>query len=178
LTLSSDVFINYFRLRNPQSGVQEDETMITSNAKIKNYEGKVARLLEKRLEVKFEKQPLCNQDWGKPDRWSKICSNKYLFLEVEKSQHHPCTNVLKVGPFLKENSNSQVFLVQAFFRGKSDGTRVLLCKWIADVFNEKLFRKRFRYCRISVSKDCKTIDEEDSLKKEFYKFCSKRKQAQ
>ncbi len=141
----------------------------------KNSEEKVARLLEHTLRVKFEYNQFKLGKWGNVDKVSKVCSNQYVFLEVEEGQAHPDTNVLKVWPYLRENRKAQIFLIQAFFpkRDNRNISRKLLSEWTGHEL-EKRFPKRFRYCKINISDDKKKIDKSKSLMKEFNKFRSEK----
>ena len=44
----------------------------------------------------------------------EIDSNVFVFLEYERNQHHPCTNVLKLWPYLDTHAEVKVLLLQIF----------------------------------------------------------------
>jgi hypothetical protein len=142
----------------------------------KTSENKVAKLLQKTLPLEFE----CTRfklgesgKWGEVDKVSKVCPNKYVFLEVEEGQTHPDTNVLKVWPYLQENRRVRIFLIQVFLPKclNKSKSRVLLSEWTACEI-EKRFPRAFQYWRIAISGDINKINKSRSLKKQFKEFLS------
>ena len=81
----------------------------------KTDEISISQFFETYLHKKFENNKYVLNKWGQVDDWIQIDNNTFVFLEVETSQKHPNTNVLKLWPFLEENKNIRVFLIQAFF---------------------------------------------------------------
>jgi hypothetical protein len=136
-------------------------------------ENMVARLLQTKLNIKFEKGHHKLGDWGYVDMCSEICSDRFVFFEVEEGQKHPCTNVLKVWPYLETHGSHKVFLIQSFFRKnvKRRSSRRELSQWTGRRLTQTM-RGRFHYCKITVSANCKEIDDDDekNLRREFKKF--------
>ena len=137
----------------------------------KESEDEVAKLLARKLKVKFKNESFPLQEWGRADRWAEIFPNEYLLLEVEKEQRHPCTNVLKVWPYLVEHPEDRIFLVQSFFAKsrRRTSSRRRLSEWTGKKLT-KFFPKCFFYCKITVSQDYRTIDEQTLLQKQFRAF--------
>jgi hypothetical protein len=136
-------------------------------------EKKVAELLQKILSLEFSKNRDQLGRWGEVDRVSKVCSNKYVFLEVEEGQTHPDTNVLKVWPYLEENRRVRIFLIQVFLPKclKKCQSRVLLSEWTGGKLATR-FPKRFRYCRINLDGNFRIVKGKRLLEREFNEFCS------
>lgn len=129
----------------------------------------LSKLLSLELDIKFENHEKKLNSWGQVDNWAKISSNTELFLEVETSQKHPNTNVLKIWPHLEENNEIRIFLIQAFFPNSPGLTsnRGRLCDWVAEKMKREL-KDRFGYAKIIVSND--TILEKDNLTKALNSF--------
>ena len=53
--------------------------------------------------------------WGLADGCVVLADGRLVGLEVEWGQKHPDTNVLKLWPYLKDDSALRVLLVQVFF---------------------------------------------------------------
>jgi hypothetical protein len=72
-----------------------------------------------------------------------------LFVEYERTQHHPAANVLKYWPHLESNRSERAFLLHVFAldAGKLVGPRSDLTDWIAARM-VRSFRGRFSYLRI------------------------------
>jgi hypothetical protein len=141
----------------------------------KETENKIAKLLARKLDVKFKSEPFPHQEWGKPDKWAQLSPNKYLLLEVEEGQTHPDTNVLKVWPYLEDHPKHRIFLIQAFFRKRRsrNSSRARLGEWIGGKLKQ-LFSKQFYYRKITIGENNKIINDQGSLKEEFRKFCTKK----
>jgi hypothetical protein len=118
---------------------------------------KITEKIQSKLKIEFEEKqfPLKVsgsvdiEKWGIVDRCHVVNSNKYIFLEIEKGQSHPDTNVSKVWPYLRKNDKVHIFLIQVFFTeclGKCK-SRVLLSEWIGNEL-EKQFHRRFHYFKI------------------------------
>ncbi|MBT4399516.1 MAG: hypothetical protein HOD37_08525 [Bacteroidetes bacterium] len=68
-----------------------------------------------------------------------------ILLEVEKGQKHPCTNVIKVWPYLEENPELKIFLIQIVRQeNKAPKNRIALCKYMGKKM-ESEFPNRFKY---------------------------------
>jgi len=141
----------------------------------KESEDKVAKLLARKLKVKFKNEPFPHQEWGRPDRWAELCPTQFFFLEVEEGQAHPDTNVLKVWPYLEGHPKHRIFLIQAFLsqNQNQDSSRIRLSQWIGNKLGKR-FPIRFYYRKITISRNYKTIDGQKLLEKEFNYFRSKR----
>jgi hypothetical protein len=113
----------------------------------------VAQLLSKRLSIRLNGQKY-RTTWGEVDGHAVIGPQSLLLLEVERSQNHPASNVLKIWPFLQQNSHFRVVLAHAFFPDSRGliGSRRLLTDWIAGTLETEL-RGRFTYCRLMISLD-------------------------
>ena len=53
-------------------------------------------------------------DWGEADGYAQVGPSAFIVLEVEGRQKHPCTNVLKLWPWLEEHPQARVLLLQAY----------------------------------------------------------------
>lgn len=110
---------------------------------------RVCNLLSSGLNLEFEDKKYLLDQWGEVDNWCKLGENCFLFIEVETSQKHPCTNVLKIWPSLESKKTFRIFLIQTFF-SYSPGlysNRGKLSLWTGAQF-ENLYPNRFRYRRI------------------------------
>ena len=63
----------------------------------------VSSEIEKQLNIKFENFEFKLDNWGEVDNYAIIEKNTYVFLECERGQKHPNTNVLKLYPYLEKN---------------------------------------------------------------------------
>lgn len=116
-------------------------------------EKRISQLLSKRLRVEFTGKRLTTR-YGQVDDYVYVRPNRLLLLEVEESQNHPATNVLKLWPLLQDRPKLRIVLAQTFLptsRGIT-GSRRLLNDWIAATMIAR-YPRRFRYCRVEVSKD-------------------------
>lgn len=83
-------------------------------------------------------------NWGNIDFYAKH-EGILIFLEVEKGQKHPNTNVLKVWPYLEENLEQKVILIQIFRKeNKAPKNRLMLCKFTGQKLRS-IFPGRFEY---------------------------------
>lgn len=110
----------------------------------------VAALVAKALDLPAVPKGLALDGWGRADRHWALGGGRYVFLEVETSQRHPTTNVLKYWPWLEEHPTDRAILVHAFVEpiGISPN-RLRLAQWIG----ERIARDvsgRFWYRRIVV----------------------------
>lgn len=124
-------------------------------------EMKVAEYLSEKLRIKFANSKFILNDWGQVDNYCKVDDNIYLFLEVETNQKHPCTNVLKLYPYLEEHKNQKIILVQ-FYYAKSPGlksNRGKLSFWLGKKLQE-LFKNRFYYFRMIYEEETLEINQQ------------------
>ena len=135
---------------------KEDELLIS------NYFGKY-------FSKKFENSKY-NLNWGQVDDWLKLKENSFLFLEIETSQKHPNTNVLKIWPFLEENKEIRIFLIQSFFTDSTcmNSSRGLLGEWTGKQL-EKMYPNRFKYYKVVFKKE-KIELSSNKLKEDLQKF--------
>lgn len=111
----------------------------------------VSKNIEDQLKITFENFEFNLNGWGDVDNYAVIGENSYVFLECEFGQKHPNTNVLKLYPFLEENSEISVTLIHFFFKeNKAPKNRLNLCSFIADKM-KKEFGNRFNYKIINQS---------------------------
>ena len=120
----------------------------------KEDELKIANYLDIYLNRKFNNSKYDLNKWGQVDDWIKISDNTYLFLEVETSQKHPNTNVLKLWPLLEENQEIRIFLIQTFFTNSPqvNKSRGKLGEWTGRQF-EKIYHQRFKYYKVIFEKE-------------------------
>jgi len=130
----------------------------------------ITEKIQDKFKMKFEKKQFPLGEWGNVDRCHLVNSNKCIFLEIEKGQSHPDTNVSKVWPYLRENRRVQILLIQVFFAEclKKYKSRVLLSKWIGCEL-EKRFYRRFHYFRIMLSG--REMHGIKKLREEVKEFC-------
>lgn len=120
----------------------------------KKDEINVSKLIEDNLNIKFQNRRYILDNWGQVDNWCEIANNIFLFLEVETSQKHPNTNVLKVWPYLLEHRNIRVFLIQTYFTYSPGfkSNRGRLSEWLGNEIKRQS-NGRFNYNRIIVDED-------------------------
>ena len=100
--------------------------------------------IAKRLGIDFEASELKLDKWGNVDFYCQT-GNLMILLEVEKGQKHPCTNVIKVLPYLEENPELKIFLIQIVRQeNKAPKNRIALCKYMGKKM-ESEFPNRFKY---------------------------------
>ena len=101
------------------------------------------------LNIEFEPNEFDLNGWGRVDFFLKGKNDTLIFVEVENSgQSHPNTNVLKLWPFLEENTSKKILLIHIILpQNKASKNRLKLCKFVGDKL-EKLFKDRFRYIYI------------------------------
>ena len=114
----------------------------------------VTKILSHEFGLTFRDRKFDLGGWGQVDNYVKLRPNRYLFLEVETSQKHPNTNVLKVWPYLEDHPDDSVILAQAFFPDSPgyNSSRGRLGYWLGEKL-ESLFPGRFKYHRLIVSRD-------------------------
>lgn len=97
-----------------------------------------------RLGIDFETNELKLGKWGNVDFYSQH-ENLLVLLEVEKGQKHPNTNVIKVWPYLEENPNLKILLIQIIRQeNKAPKNRIALCKYMGKKI-ESEYPDRFRF---------------------------------
>ena len=108
----------------------------------------VSSIIEKQLNIKFENYEFSLAGWGDVDNYAVIDKNSYVFLECESAQKHPNTNVLKLYPYLEENTEISITLIHFFFReNRAPKNRLALCDFIANKMKTQ-FGDRFNYKKI------------------------------
>lgn len=120
----------------------------------KKDEQEISRLIENNLGFRFKNRKYILDDWGQVDNWCEIIKDTFVFLEVETSQQHPNTNVLKVWPYLSSHKNVRIFLIQTYFTHSPgiNSSRGRLSEWLGNELQE-IMTNRFNYCRIIVDKN-------------------------
>lgn len=71
---------------------------------------------------------------GRVDYAWKLNGGVWIFLEYENKQRHPCTNVLKLWPYMNDDSKEsrKVLLIQLFeSKGLRKGNRIKLADFVA-----------------------------------------------
>jgi hypothetical protein len=64
------------------------------------------------LRVKFQLGELQIDSWGQCDKYATVGDDRYVILEVDgPGQKHPCTNVLKLWPYLEKNPKRRALLI-------------------------------------------------------------------
>ena len=143
----------------------------------KKEEIATARLLESPLGIRFPddlpKYPLDGLKgdyWGESDGYTWLQKGVLLVLEVERGQPHVEGNVAKYWPWLEQNPNLCLGLIQAYAMvpGKKtkarDGSRDRVAAWLGNRM-EKLLAPRFLYSRCVVDLGSKLVIEgEDELR--------------
>lgn len=123
----------------------------------KIHEDEISDFLADKLNLNFENSKFKLNGWGEADNFAKIDDGVYVFLEVETSQKHPCTNVLKLMPYLDENKNIRIFLIQTFFPDSPglNSSRGKLAGWTANKF-KSILGKQFGYYKLVITHDFST----------------------
>lgn len=82
---------------------------------------------------------------GRADNYYSVNQDKHVILEIENSQRHPEMNVLKAWPYLKDNPDKEILLIQFITRtDEVSPNRVELCKWLGKEMMQAL-NNRFLY---------------------------------
>lgn len=120
----------------------------------KTNEQSVSDLITENLNINFQDSKYRLDGWGEVDNWVQLDNGVYLFLEVETSQKHPNTNVLKLWPYLDENKGIRIFLIQAYFLTSPglSSNRGKLGEWTANKL-KNILGKRFDYYKLVVDDD-------------------------
>lgn len=114
-------------------------------------ENDARRKLGRLLGLEFQASKFRLGDWGQPDGWVQVAPSAFLFLEIEGGQKHPCTNVLKLWPWLEEHTQARVLLLHAYLPGSPGLTnnRGRLATWIGERMQSAL-GDRFRRHRFEL----------------------------
>lgn len=108
----------------------------------------ISDLIADSLGINFRNTEYSLGKWGEVDNWAMLTNGTILLLECEKGQKHPNTNVLKLYPFLEENSDKTIVLIHYFYpENKATKNRLALCDFLGDKM-EKLFLGRFQYISV------------------------------
>lgn len=127
-------------------------------------EQRVARVLSDLLGLEFSGTHYPLGDWGIADDSASVSPGVLLLLEVETSQRHPNTNVLKVWPFLESRDDTNVYLVHTFFEDSPElgSNRGKLAEWTASKMQLE-FGSRFRYFKLVLDSDFRPTTGLDDL---------------
>ena len=88
--------------------------------------------------------------WGNADLYY-FQEDILVLIEIEKGQKHPNTNVIKVWPYLEENPDKKILLIQLIHpNNKAPKNRLALCRFFALRMQEE-FAPRFRYIQVNLS---------------------------
>jgi hypothetical protein len=108
----------------------------------------VSGIIEIELGIVFNNHEFSLDGWGDIDNYCRIDENCFIFLECEKGQKHPNTNILKLWPYLEKNPTLKIILLQYFFpENKAPKNRLSICDFLA-LKLEKEFQTRFQYIRL------------------------------
>jgi len=129
----------------------------------KGPEDRVACAIERDFGVRFSKRVRLG-GWGYTDNAVELSDRVLLVLETEATQSHPCTNVLKLWPYLEENPRLRVILVHVFQSGAKNerSSRARLASFVAAKLCDEL-PESFACCRLQ-------IDEADVLHGETHEL--------
>lgn len=98
----------------------------------------------KHLPFQFEEVELDLDGWGNVDFYCKH-NGILVLLEVEKTQKHPNTNVLKLWPFLEKHTEQKVLLLHVIRpENKAPKNRLNLCDFAGKKL-EEIYPDRFKY---------------------------------
>jgi len=119
----------------------------------REHQDLAARVVEMALGVRFER-PRKLGGWGQADGCGVLADGRLVVLEIECAQKHPDTNILKLWPYLEDDSACSVLLVQVFFEASlgRGSSRDRLGAWLAERMQREL-AGRFRYCRLVLGQD-------------------------
>jgi hypothetical protein len=111
----------------------------------------VAELLARRIPFPFDRPSLFLEGFGRVDRSARVGPNAFIAIEVETSQLHACTNVLKFWPLLESKPGLRLYLLHAFVHGGRAATsnRRKLATFAAKTM-ESTLGERFRYAQFEV----------------------------
>jgi hypothetical protein len=111
----------------------------------------IANFITEQIKIEFTGGQFKLNTWGQVDKWVELKKDIFFFVEIETKQKHPSTNVLKVWPYLEENSNAKIFLIQTYFPNSSgvNSNRGRMGEWIAAKI-KATFPKRFDYHKLVI----------------------------
>jgi hypothetical protein len=94
---------------------------------------------------------------GTPERvdgWLKFTEDRWLILEVEETQKHPTTNVLKLMRFLDSNLNISIILAHVYFPDSNavNSSRGELAAWLGSQMEQQYLSGRFYYRRLIIDR--------------------------
>lgn len=113
----------------------------------------VSEIIGKALGITFKNEEFSLGKWGEVDNWAQLPDNTLIFIECEKGQKHPNTNVLKLYPYLEENPKAIIILIHYFYpENKAPKNRLTLCDYLGDKM-EQLFGGRFKYVSLKCKKN-------------------------
>ncbi|MDZ7742221.1 MAG: hypothetical protein U5Q03_10825 [Bacteroidota bacterium] len=102
------------------------------------------RPIAEKLGFDFNPEEYSLDGWGDVDFFA-IENDVSILLEVEKGQKHPNTNVLKIWPYLEDNPDQKILLIQLIRpENKAPKNRIKLCKFTGRKI-EEMFPNRFAY---------------------------------
>lgn len=109
----------------------------------------ISKIIEKKLGITFSNEEFSLNGWGEVDNYCKYNEDTIIFLECEKGQKHPNTNVVKLFPFIEENDHLKIILIHYFFSqtSKISKNRIKLCDFFGNKM-EQIFEDRFVYLKI------------------------------
>ena len=122
--------------------------------------------LEEALGTPLSESELVLGSWGRADLAGHVVDQAVVAVEVERSQRHPNTNVLKYWPWMDEDRRRRVFLVQVFDRASAnDSSRQRLATWVGARMERELGG---RFAHVTVRRG--SVDEEDQLRQAASRF--------
>ncbi len=98
-------------------------------------------------------------EWGTVDNVAILDDGRWVILEVEASQKHPCTNVLKVWPYLDVNLDTRVVFVHGFYPDSPGlaSNRGRLSTWLGERLSLEL-EWQYQYVRVVYTHDGHAIE--------------------
>ncbi len=114
-------------------------------------EQSVSEFIADQLQINLKGTKYRLDGWGEVDNWAQLDNGVFVFLEVETSQKHPNTNVLKLWPYLDDNKAIRIFLIQTYFPTSPGLTsnRGRLGEWTANKL-KTILGKRFDYQKLVI----------------------------
>lgn len=111
----------------------------------------VSNFIAEHIKIEFTGKQFKLNTWGQVDKWVEIKKNVFVFVEIETKQKHPNTNVIKLWPYLEENSTTRIFLIQTYFPDSPgiNSNRGRLGEWTAKKL-EEVFPDRFEYHKLVI----------------------------
>lgn len=129
-------------------------------ARTKATQEYAAHLVTRDTGVQFQDECLHLKNWGSVDKCALLGPNHYLVLEAEDGQKHPCTNVLKLWPYLETRPEVSVILVHVFFQDgkRRDSSRGRLGPFVGQKMTNAL-EGRFQYRQLVINRESDSIVE-------------------